>query len=460
MAANVAGTKKMGVDLTSGSIWKGLYLFAIPIVLTNVVQQLYSMVDLMVIGQYAGSTGTVGVSTGGEIADMLTPVATAFSTAGQIYIAQLFGAKMPEKVKETTGTLISVMILAALFFASVTIVFCRELLNLLNCPDVAMDEAVSYMVITALGLPFVYGYNAVCGILRGIGESKRPLFFIIVAAVVNIVLDLVLVAVFDLGAAGTAIATVCAQIGAFLAAFFYMYKRRDIFGFELKFSYFRIRKEPLEVILKLGLPQMGRAVMVRFSMLWLNSSINSFGLVASATNSVGNKIQKFLEVFMLGITTASGAMVGQNLGARRQDRAEKTVWTTFFTCMGIASVLTIFAVMFPREIFGIFTKDPDVLEFGQTYMKIMIIHFYLTGFHSSFLSMVVGSGNTVLNFVQGVMDGIVCRIGFSVLFAYVLGMGAVGMFIGSGICRFIPGTMCCMYFLSGSWKNRKLLMEK
>lgn len=460
MTANAAGKKKMGTDLTSGSIWRGLYLFAIPIALTNVVQQLYSMVDLMVIGQYAGSTGTVGVSTGGEIADMLTPVATAFSTAGQIYIAQLFGAKMADKVKETTGTLISVMVLAALFFSAVTIIFCRQFLGLLNCPDVAMNEAVSYMVITALGLPFVYGYNAVCGILRGIGESKRPLFFIIVAAIVNIVLDLILVAGFNLGAAGTAVATVCAQIGAFLAAFFYMYKRRDIFGFELKFSYFKIRKESLEVILKLGLPQMGRAVMVRFSMLWLNSSINRFGLVASATNSVGNKIQKFLEVFMLGITTASGAMVGQNLGAKRQDRAEKTVWTTFFTCMGIASILTVFAVMFPKQIFGIFTKDAEVLEFGQIYMKIMIIHFYLTGFHSSFLSMVVGSGNAALNFIQGVLDGIVCRIGFAILFAYTLNMGAVGMFLGSGICRFLPGILCCMYFLSGKWKDRKLLMEK
>lgn len=461
MAASAAAkTKKMGVDLTDGSIWKGLYMFAIPIALTNVVQQLYSMVDLMVIGQYAGSAGTVGVSTGGEIADMLTPVATAFSTAGQIYIAQLFGAKMIDKVKETTGTLISMMTLASLMFMVISILFCRPILGLLNCPEVAMEEATRYMVITALGLPFVYGYNAVCGILRGIGESKRPLMFIIVAAVVNIVLDVILVAGFRWGAAGTAIATICAQFGSFLAAFLYMYKRRELFGFELKRSYFKIYKEPFEVILKLGLPQMGRAVMVRFSMLWLNSSVNSFGLVASATNSVGNKIQKFLEVFMLGLTQASGAMVGQNLGAKKQNRAAKTVWTTFFTCMGIATVLTAFAVVFPEEIFGIFTKDPEVLEFGKTYMKIMVIHFYLTGFHSSFLSMVVGSGFASLNFFQGMLDGIICRIGLAVLFAYVLDMGAVGLFLGAGVCRFFPGVLCCGYFLSGKWKMRKLLMEK
>ena len=418
------------------------------------------MVDLMVIGQFGGSAGTVGVSTGGEIADMVTPIATAFSTAGQIYIAQLFGAKMYEKVKETTGTLITMMAMIALTFMAITILFCRPILGLLNCPEVAMSEAVNYMTITALGMPFIYGYNAVCGILRGIGESKRPLTFILVAAVVNIVLDVILVAGFDMAASGTAIATVCAQFGSFMAAFLYMYKRRELFGFELKPSYFKVRKDACKVILSLGLPQMGRAVMVRFSMLWLNSSINSFGLVASATNSVGNKIQKFLEVFMLGLTQASGAMVGQNLGAKKQDRASKTVWTTFLTCMGIATVMTTFAVLFPEQIFGIFTKDPEVLEFGKTYMKIMIIHFYLTGFHSSFLSMVVGSGFASLNFFQGMLDGIICRIGLAVLFAYVLDMGAVGLFLGAGVCRFFPGVLCCGYFLSGKWKTRKLLMEK
>ena len=218
-SAAAVKTKKVGMNLTEGSILKGLLAFAVPIVLTNVIQQLYSLVDLMVIGQFVGSAGTVGVSSGGEIADLVTPVATAFSNAGQIYIAQLFGAGMEEKIKRGVGTLISVMVLMSLGMMAVTIISCAPILHLLNCPQEAMAQAESYMIITALGMPFIFGYNAVCGALRGMGESRKPLTFIVIAAIINVVLDVVLVAVFHMDAAGTAIATVLAQVGSFAASF-------------------------------------------------------------------------------------------------------------------------------------------------------------------------------------------------------------------------------------------------
>ncbi len=170
---------KMGSDLTQGPIMKGLLIFAVPIVLTNLVQQLYSMVDLIVVGQFVGNTGTVGVNTGGEIADLVSPVAMGFSTAGQIFIAQLFGAGQEQRIKKTVGTLLSFMIAVSCVLAVGTILFNRQILELLNCPAEAMGQASSYMVITALGFPFIFGYNAVCGILRGMGESKKPLYFIL-----------------------------------------------------------------------------------------------------------------------------------------------------------------------------------------------------------------------------------------------------------------------------------------
>lgn len=169
---------KVGTNLTEGPIMSSLLLFAIPIVLTNLVQQLYSMVDLIVIGQYVGNIGTVGVNTGGEMADLVTPVAMGFSTAGQIYIAQLFGAKADRKIKQTVGTLLSFMMMISVALVFVAFFFHRTILELLNCPPEAMSQAANYMIITALGYPFIFGYNAVCGILRGMGESKRPLYFI------------------------------------------------------------------------------------------------------------------------------------------------------------------------------------------------------------------------------------------------------------------------------------------
>ena len=211
--------KRVGIDLTEGPIMKTLLTFAIPIILTNLIQQIYSLVDLMVVGQFVGSIGTVGVSTGGEIADFMTPLATAFAMSGQIYISQLIGAGEHRRAKKTIGTLFSIMFIASICIAVLTVIFNNQILTLLNCPQEAWSQAQAYMIITVIGMPFIFGYNAVCGVLRGMGESKKPLFFISVAAVTNIILDILLVAVFKLEAAGTAIATVMAQLGSFIAAF-------------------------------------------------------------------------------------------------------------------------------------------------------------------------------------------------------------------------------------------------
>lgn len=450
---------RIGMDLTTGSVMRGLVLFAVPIVLANLIQQLYSLVDLIVIGQFMGATGTVGVSTGGEIADMLTPIATSFGTAGQIYIAQLAGARQNKKAKEAIGTFLSMMTLMSVAFMAATIALYSPVLHVLNCPQEAFGQAVAYMVITALGMPFIFGYNAVCGILRGMGESKRPMLFITIAAIVNIFLDVLFVAAFHWEAAGTAIATVLSQAASCVAAFVYMYKRRDAFDFELKLSYFRMHWEPAKIILSLGVPQAARSLLVRFSMLWVNANVNAYGLVESATNSVGNKLQKFLEVYTMGLSQASAAIVGQNLGARKNDRARKVVWYTFGISIVLTLVVVLFVVVWPEEIFGVFTRDPDVLAMGATYLQIMIVHFFLSALTSSFQSMVIGCGYASMNFIVGVLDGVVCKIGLSILFADVMGMGAYGYFWGTALSRALPGALVLWYFLSNRWEKRKLLVD-
>lgn len=459
-SAAAVGKKRVGMDLTQGPILKGLLIFTIPLVMTSIIQQLYSIVDMMVIGHFVGSTGTVGVSTGGEISDLVTPVATAFSSAGQIYIAQLVGAKMEEKLKKGVGTLITLMLAMAVVFMFITLLLCNPILRILNCPAEAISQARAYMLITGLGIPFIFGYNAVCGILRGMGESKRPLIFIIIAAVVNIVLDIIFVAIFKLEAAGTAIATVAAQIGSFTAAFAFMYKRKEQFEFELKPGYFKMDKTAVKIIVAQGLPQAIRSLLVRFSLLWVNSNINSYGLVASATNSVGNKIQKALDVFSASMAQAAGAMVGQNLGAKKQDRAAKTVLYTFFCNITISFVMTALALTFPRQLFGIFTSDAEVLDMGVVYMQIIIWHFICSAVTTAFQSMVIGSGYAAMNFMIGILDGVICKVGFSILFADVLNMGVLGYFWAIAVSRALPGLICIIFFFSGRWRNRRLLSER
>lgn len=448
----------IGTDLTQGPIMRTLIAFAVPIIVTNLIQQLYSLVDVMVIGKYVGNIGTVGVNTGGEVADLLSPVAMGFSSAGQIFIAQLAGSADKTRIKRTFGTLLTFMLLVSTILAVVVVAFASPILRLINCPEEAMEQGYSYMTITALGLPFVFGYNAICSILRGMGESKRPLMFIIVAATVNIFLDLLLVAVIPLEAAGTAIATVASQFGAFLAAGIFLWRKRDRFAFKFDGDFFKIDPQIMWILLKLGIPQVTRSILVRTSMLWVNSTANSYGMVVSATNSIGNKLQKFLEVFISGVDGAAGAMVGQNLGAKKPDRAGKVVLNALTASWICAMAVVTLCVFTPDKIFGLFTSDQNVIDLGVTFLRIIIVHFFSSATVGAFQSMVTGSGFVTLGFAIGILDGVICKIGLSLFFVYVLEMGYIGLFWGVACSRILPAILCGYYYFSGKWRKRKLLI--
>lgn len=451
--------KNVGSDLTTGPILKTLLIFAIPIVLTNLIQQAYSLIDLIIIKEYVGNIGTVGVNTGGEIADLVTPIASGFSMAGQIYIAQLVGANERRKAKNATGTLLTFCTVLSIILAIISIVFCKPILSWLKCPAEALEQAEAYMIVTALGYPFIFGYNAVCGILRGMGESKKPLLYVMVAAVTNIILDVILVAFFKLEAAGTAIATVISQFASFAAAFYSLWKNREHFGFELSFDYFRLDYAILSVLVKLGIPQVFRSMCVRFGMIWVNKSANSYGLIVSATNSVGNKLQKFLEVFISGVDTASASMVGQCLGAQDIERTRKTTLYTFASVFTAAVIISILCVTLPGPFYSLFSNDTEVIELGAVYLKIFVLHFLISAVTGSFQAMVTGCGFVELGFILGLLDGLICKIGFSYLFANILHMGYVGLWLGVATSRLPNAFITVAYFLSGKWKTRKLLTE-
>lgn len=452
--------RKVGMDLTQGPIMKGLVAFSAPIVLAALIQQLYSVVDLIIIGQFMGNAGTIGVSTGGEWSDMVTPVATAFANAGQIYIAQLIGARRRDGVKSAVNSLMSLMILMSVVFMVIGLAGHRVILDLLNCPSDGYRQAVNYLLITSAGIPFIFGYNAVCGVLRGMGESRAPMVFIIIAALVNIVLDYALVAWFRMEAAGTAIATVLSQFASFAASYIYMLRHKEQFDYRLSLSSFRMNRGDVKVICSLGVPQAIRSSLVRISMFWVNSQVNAFGADISSLNGIGNKLQKFLDIFSSSFQQAAAAMIGQNLGAGRKDRASQVVWHTMGICMGISVVIVLLTISFPQFTFGVFTQEAGVLALAEMYLKIFSAHFICSAMIAAFQAMVIGSGNASLNFAVGILDGIVCKIGLSLLFANVMNMGYRGFFLGTAWSRAIPTLVCFAYFISGRWKNRRLLVDQ
>ncbi|MBQ6450412.1 MAG: MATE family efflux transporter [Solobacterium sp.] len=453
-------TRRVGNDLTQGAILPQLLKFVLPMLLANIVQQLYNTVDMMVIGRFVGSTGTVGVSTGGEVATLITFMATAFGSAAQIYVAQLTGANDHESVSGTIMTSLLFMFGLSIVCTVICLACSGLFLNWLNCPQEAFGQAYKYMMIVSLGLPFIFGYNMVCGILRGMGETKRPLLFVTIAAIANVFMDLMFVAWIPLEAAGTAIATVTAQFASFAAAMIYLYRMQDSFGFRLSLKEAKIERRHLNVLLKLGLPMTAQSAFIHFSQLICSSHVNTFGLVASATNSIGNRVQRLVNIFCNSVTQGSGAMVGQNLGARKFDRVREIVYTTLATSGVLAAVSIIVALFFPRQAYGIFTTDPAVIDFGVTYLRIAVIIFICSPIQGSFMAVVTGSGNAKLSFLAGMLDGVLLRLGISFLFAYTLNMGVKGFFYGNALARLGPVSVGLAYYYSGKWKTAKLLGRK
>lgn len=452
--------KHVGTDLTEGNILHQLIRFMIPLLLANLLQQLYNTVDMAVIGHYVGSAGTVGVSSGGEVATLVTFMATSFGSAGQIYVAQLYGAKNHKAISETIATSLVFMTILSVICMVLSIVFCPVFLDWLNCPEEALEQAKAYMIVVSFGLPFIFGYNAVCGILRGMGEAKRPLLFVAVAAVSNVVMDILFVAIIPLEAAGTAIATVAAQIASFAAAAIFLYKKKDQFQLDFSLKGFKIHGHHLKVLLELGLPLTCQSALIHGTQIICSSHINTFGLVASATNSIGNKVQKLINVFTMSMNGGAGAMVGQNLGARKIDRVKKIVFTTMTLAAIFSSGAAMIALFLPKVAFSLFTNDQAVIDFGVTYLRINLIVFAIAPFQGSFGSVITGSGHTKLNFIAGLLDGVILRLGISFLFAYTLNMGVVGFFYGNALARLGPTIVSSIYFFSGKWKTRKLLVDK
>lgn len=460
MSETAATKKKVGLDLTEGNIPMLLIRFAFPLLLTNLLQQLYNAVDMAVIGHYVGSAGTVGVSSGGEVAALITFLATAFGSAAQIYVAQLAGQKDHKSISETISTGVIFTTVLAVICMVVSIAFCNTFLSWLNCPPEALEQARSYMVVVSLGLPFIFGYNMVSGILRGMGEAKRPLMFIAIAAAANLVMDLLFVVVIPLEAAGTAIATVAAQIASFLAAAVFLYKKKENFNLDFSLKGIKFYPEHMKVLLNVGMPLAAQSMLIHGTQIICASHINSFGLVASATNSIGNKVQKLINVFTMSVRGGSGAMVGQNLGARKIERVKKIVLTSTVMASLFSGMAALIAVFLPRQAFSLFTTDPEVIEFGVRYMRIMLIVFALAPIQGAFGSIVTGSGFTKLGFATGILDGVILRLGISFFLAYYMGMGVEGFFYGNALARLGPAIINGAYFFSGKWKTRKLLSEK
>jgi putative MATE family efflux protein len=443
-------------NLTEGSVFKQLIIFSSPFVLSNILQTVYNLVDMIIVGQYVGSAGITAVGLGGSFLWMLTSWGMGFANGGQVLIAQLVGANDREGVSKTIGTMFSTIILMSIFMGGLGVLVHKLFLNLVNTPAEAMAQSVDFLVISSLGMVFIYGYNMVSAMLRGMGDSKRPLIFIAIASAVNLILNLVFVAGLKMEAAGSALATVLGQGVSFILSLIYLYLKRESFGFDFKPESFKIRMKYLKPLVRIGLPMGLQYSAINFSMLVLNAYINVYGISAAAVASLTSRLNSIMQIVTATMTSAGAAMIGQNFGAGKTARVKRIFNIILLLCTAFFVAVAVPALIFPEQIFSIFDKDPAVLAMAPKFMVITVVTWLSFATMTPSIALLNGIGFASLGFVIGMLDGVVARISLGLLLGGIFGLE--GFFWGSAFAGFVTTIIGAAYYYSGMWKKRKLLM--
>lgn len=449
----------MVTNMTDGSVFRHLLHFAFPLLLANCLQTLYTTVDTLVVGRFVGTAGLSAVSTCGELITFYTMIAMGLTSGGQIIIAQFVGKDDRESISKTIGSLFTLLIVSSLILTVFCIAALDWQLDVMNVPPEAMYEGRMYTLICGAGLIFVFGYNGVSAVMRGLGDSKRPLIFIGIASVANLVLDLLFVCVFHMGAAGAALATIMGQAFSLIASLIYLYRRRDSFGFDFKPRSFIPDKKYLSMLLRLGGPMAIQFALVLISVIFISSQINLFGVAASAANGVSNKLENIVRIVSNSVSTAASSMIAQNIAAKKIDRVNKILGYSLCICVAWAALCSAALFLFPQQIFSLFDGSEEVLNYALIFVPAGIVSYMGNGIRATANALMNGIGFAALSLVAGLLDSVVARIGFSLLLGYVLDMGILGFWYGSALAGYVPIVIGFIYYLTGKWKTKKLITQ-
>ena len=440
-------------DLTQGSVTKQLIKFATPFLLSNLLQALYSVADMIIVGQFCGKTGITGVSIGSQINILVTGAAMGLSVGGTVLIAQYGGQKMFGEQRKTIGTMTSLYMILAAVLTVAMLLLCDPLLMLLNTPESAYSEAKDYYNICMGGMVFMFLYNAISGVLRGMGDSKRPLYFVLIAAITNVVLDLILVGKLGMASAGAAWATISAQALSVIISLIYLAKKK--FFAEYKLIDFKISKDKLKPLMQIGLPSSIQSRVVSLSFLTLTALVNSLpnAEVASACQGIGGKINSFAILPGLAISSAISSMAGQNIGAGEFARAKKTMLTGMVMAFSVS--VAVFAVvnLFPEFLIRLFDSEPEVIETGARYIRIISFDYLFACIMFCLNGLAIAAGNTYIALINAICNGILVRMPVAYFLVKAMDMGFDGVAYAMGFASLIGIVIGAVYVQSGKWKK-------
>ncbi len=447
---------KFRQDLTKGSVGKQLIQFSIPFLLSNLLQAFYSVADMIIVGRLCGTHGITGVNIGSQINILVTGAAFGLAVGGTVLIAQYGGAHKYDEQRKTIGTLFTVYMILSVVVTAIMLALDNTLLDLLNTPKVAYTETQNYYNICMAGMVFMFAYNVISAILRGMGDSKRPLYFVLIATIVNIIGDIILVGPFKMGAAGAAYATVAAQALSVILSLIYLVKNQFFAGYSK--NDFKIDGAKLKMLLKLGLPSSVQQVVVSFSFLTLTALVNSLpnADIASACQGIGGKVNSFAVLPSLAMSSAVSSMAGQNIGAGETERAKKTMLTGMGIAFAISAIVFVIVQLFPEFIISLFDSNKDVISVGKEYLRFIALDYLFVPFVFCMNGLAIGAGYTNFALFNACFSSIIIRVPFAYLVVSFTSLGFNGIGLATGLASLASIVVGAIYVAIGKWKIPKI----
>ena len=447
-------------DMTVGTPWKKIVAFTAPMLIGNIAQQLYSTVDSIVVGKYVGDNALSAVGSAAPILNLLLVLFVGISMGAGILVSQHFGARQREELSKTIGNCITLTAIATLIIMGLSLVVTRPLLEMLKTPDSIIDWCHSYLLILFLGSAGSAYYNILGGILRGLGDAFSSLVFLLVATVINIVLDILFVAGFDMGVAGVAWATIIAQAVSAVLCFLRLLKLADVF--DLKPKYMKLEKKVSMGVIRLGLPSGLTQAIMSLAMVLVQSLTNSFGEQFIAANVIVMRVDGFAMLPNFSFGTAMTTYAGQNVGAGKYDRVTKGAKQGTILAVLTSTFLTGLILIFGKGLMGIFTDTKELVELSRNMMGIIAAGYIAMAVTQSLSGVMRGAGDTLTPMWISIVQTVVIRVPIAYGLVYLSKSAEYPqgrqecIFISLLISWLMGAGLTTLFYFKGNWKKKAM----
>lgn len=405
--------EKYEIDMCNGTIMDKLISFSLPLMISSILQLMFNAVDIIVVGKFSGSQALAAVGSTTALINIFTNLFIGISLGANVLAARYHAAKREKEMSEAVHTAVAFALVSGVLMAFVGATFSRPALELMGTPEDVIGQSVVYMRIYFLGMPFFMLYNYGASILRAVGDTKRPLMFLMAAGLANVALDLLLVAVIPLGVAGVAVGTVASQMVSCILVLWCLCRTEA--GYQLRFSSLRIRKAYLVRIFQVGIPAGIQSTVISFSNALLQSSVNSFGSTAMAGYTAANNVLGFLYVAVNAVTQACMSFTSQNYSVKKTKRMDRVLVDCLILSVGVSAVLGVGAYVFGTQVLGIYTSEPEVIRCGLEILSITTVPYFLCGIMDLIPGALRGMGRSAVPMVLSVIG----TVGTRVLWIYV-----------------------------------------